>query len=64
MRAFFEVDNFRLKVASDDVCGLVIELIGMKDLVKFGDSRSNGSRVIQLPHFVTNEQHRRTPAIT
>ena len=29
--------------------------------VKFGDSRSNRSRDIRLPHFVTDEQRHRPP---
>ena len=28
--------------------------MGVKVRVKFGDSRSNGSRDIQIPHFATN----------
>ena len=32
-----------------------VEPTGMKSLVKFGDSRSNRSRDIRLPHFVTND---------
>ena len=29
--------------------------VGMDDLVKFGDSSSNGSQDIRAPHFVTND---------
>ena len=29
----------------------------MKVLVKFGDSRSNRSLDLRLPHFVTNDDH-------
>ena len=31
---------------------MVVEPMGVKVLVKFGDSRSNRSRDIRLPHFV------------
>ena len=34
---------------------MVVEPTGVKVRVKFGDSRSNGSRDTRLPHFVTND---------
>ena len=35
--------------------GVNIGLVGLDALEKFGDSRSNGSRDMRLPHFVTND---------
>ena len=35
--------------------GVVVDLTGLKVPIKFGDSRSNRSRDIRLPHFVTND---------
>ena len=63
---FWNVDNFRSEVYSDVVSGMAIDPTDMKALVKFGDSRSNRSRDIRLPHFVTNDDDnddagRRTP---
>ena len=55
-KVFFNVDNCQLEVASDVICGVIVHLTCMKDLVKFGDSRSNHSRHIRLPHFVTNDE--------
>ena len=34
---------------------MVVEPTGVKVSVKFGDSRSNGSRDAGLPHLVTND---------
>ena len=34
---------------------MVVDPTGMKVRVKIGDSRSNRSRDIGLPHFVTND---------
>ena len=34
---------------------MAVDPTGVNVLVKFGDSRSNGSRDIRLPHFVTND---------
>ena len=39
---------------SDVISSVVVEPTGMKVRVKFGDSSSNRSRDIRLPHFVTN----------
>ena len=47
--------NFRQEVASDVISGVDVEQVGMNTRVKFGDSRSNRSRDIRLPHFVTND---------
>ena len=49
------VDNFRLEVYADIVSGTVVDPTGMKAHVKFGDSMSNRSRDIRLPHFVAND---------
>ena len=48
-------DNFRPEVASDVVSGVDEEQFGMNVHVKFVDFRSNRSRDIRLPHFVTND---------
>ena len=37
------------------ISGVVIDPNGMDELVKFGDCRSNSSRDIRLPHFVTDD---------
>ena len=52
---FSNVNNFRPKVASDVLSSMVVEPTGTKAPVKLGDSRSNRSRDIRLPHFVTND---------
>ena len=64
---FSNVDSFR----PDVISAVVIDQTGMKVRVKFGDSRSNRSRNIRLPHFVTNDDDnddddagRRTPMTT
>ena len=48
-------DNCQPEVDSDVIFNVVVDPTGMKFLVKFGDSRSNRSRGIRLPHFVTND---------
>ena len=48
-------DNCQLEVVSDVISGMVVDPTGVKVPVKFGDSRSNRSRDIRLPHFVTND---------
>ena len=45
-------DNFRPAVASDVISGVDVEQIAMNVPVTFGDSRSNRSRDVRLPHFV------------
>ena len=42
----FFLDNFRPEVVSDIISGAVIDLTGVKILVKLVDSRSNGSRYV------------------
>ena len=39
-------DDFRLEVVSDVMSGTGVEYLGVEVFVKFGDSRSNGSRDI------------------
>ena len=46
-------DNCQPEVVSDVISGTVKDPTGVK-VVKFGDSRSNRSRDLRLPHFVTN----------
>ena len=48
-------DNFQPEVASDVISGVDVEQVGVKVQVTFGDSSSNRSRDIRLPHFVTND---------
>ena len=48
------VDNFRREVCNDVISGKFVNPTGVKVHGKVGDSRSNRSRDIQLPHFVTN----------
>ena len=50
-------DNFRAEVVSDVISAMITEPTGVKVRVKFGDCRSNRSRDIRLPHFVTNDDH-------
>ena len=52
---FLNFDNCQLEVVSDVISGVVIDPTGVKVRVKFGDSRSNRSRDIRLPHFVMND---------
>ena len=47
-------DNFQPGVHTDVISGLVVDPMGAKVHVNVGDSRSNRSRDILLPHFVTN----------
>ena len=51
-RPFFDFDDCQQEVVSDVIYGVVVEPAGVKVRVKFGDSRSNSSRDIRLPHFV------------
>ena len=51
---FSNVSNFRPDVHSDVVSVEVVEATGLKVRVKLGESRSNRSRDMRLPHFVTN----------
>ena len=48
-------DNCQPESASDVISGADVEQVGMNVLIKFGDFRSNRSRDIRLPHFVTND---------
>ena len=50
---FFNGDKFRPEGYSDVMSGVVIDPTGVKGRLKFGDSMSNCSRDIRLPHFVT-----------
>ena len=58
---FSNVKNFRPEVARDVISGVLVDPTGTDVLVKFRYYRSNCSRDIRLPHFVTNEL-RMTPA--
>ena len=49
-------DNCQLEAASDVIVGVAVEPTGMKVLVKYGNSKSNRSRYIRLPHSVTNDE--------
>ena len=53
-RLFFRC-SFRSEVVSDVISSVVLNPTGVKVRVKFGDSWSNRSRDIRLPHFVTND---------
>ena len=55
VRTFFELSNCQPEVVSDVISGVVVEPTGAKVRVKVGDSRSNRSRDIPLPHLVTND---------
>ena len=46
--SFSDVDNFRPEVGSDVMFGAVVNMIGVKVVVKFGGSRSKRSRDIRL----------------
>ena len=48
-------DNFQPEVRSNGISGAVVDPAGVKAHVKFGDSRSNRSRDIRLPYFITND---------
>ena len=54
---FSNVENFRPVVDSDVISGVVVEPAGVKVRVTYVDSRSNCSRDIRLPHFVTNDDN-------
>ena len=53
--------NFRPEVDSDVISGDTVEQVCRDVRVTFADCRSNRSRDIRLPHFVTDER-RTTPA--
>ena len=58
-RPFSNLDNCRPEEAGDVISGPAVGYLGMDDRVKFGDSRSNGSRDIRvLTLFQTNEHGR------
>ena len=42
---------------SDVISGVIADPTSVKVPVKFGDSKSNRSRDIRLPHFVTNDDN-------
>ena len=49
---------FRMSISSDrKYIGVVVDPPGAKVHVKFDDSRSNCSRDIRLPFFVTNDDN-------
>ena len=50
-------------IYGDVISDVAVDPTGVKVRVKFGDSKSNGSQDIRLPHFVTNDVDagRRTP---
>ena len=64
-RPFLNFDSYQPEVVSDVISGVVVDPRGVKVFVKFGDSRSNRSRYIRLPHVVANNDNddagRRTP---
>ena len=49
--------SFRPDVVSDVISGVVVDPTDVKISAKFCDSRSNCSRDIRLPHFVTNSDN-------
>ena len=51
--------NFRPEVDRDVISGMLVDPTSVKVLVKSGDSMSNRSRYIRLPHFVPNDAGRR-----
>ena len=53
----------RLEAVSDVISGVNVEQVSMDIHVKRGDSRSNRSRYIRLPHFVTDERRRLTDPV-
>ena len=57
---FLNSDNCQLGVASDVIPSVFIDPTGLGVAVKLGDSTSNCSRHIRLPHFVTDDDGRRT----
>ena len=52
---YLNFDNCQPELVSDVISGAVVDPTGVKIRVKFGDSRSNRSRDIRLPDFVTND---------
>ena len=48
----------RPEEASDVISGVVVDPTSLDIHVKFGDSWSNRSQDIRLPHFVTDERRR------
>ena len=61
---FLNFDDCQSEVASDVISGVVVDLSSMDVHVKFGGSRSDHSRDIWLPQFVTEELHRPAQVIT
>ena len=57
--------SFQPEVVRDVIFGVVVVATGVKVRVKFGDSRSNRSPNIRLPHFVrtTTTTHADGPLI-
>ena len=53
---FLNFNNCRPEVLSDVISAAVVEPTGMKVLVQFGDSTSNHSRDIRLPHFYCEQR--------
>ena len=56
--------HFRTSITSDQKSivtsypvWLYVDLMGVRVRVKFGDSRSNRSRDVRLPHFDTNDDY-------
>ena len=47
--------NFRPEVDNNVICGVAVDYVGVDVTMKFGDSRSNGSRDIRGANFVSNE---------
>ena len=54
---FLNFDHCQPEVVSDVKSGVVVDPRGVKVHVKFGDSGSNSSREMRLPHFVTNNDN-------
>ena len=46
---------FQLEVVSDVISGVNVEHARVDVSAKFGDSRSDRSRDVRLPHFVTDD---------
>ena len=59
---FSNIDDFRPKVDSDTMSGAFVEQTGVAVRIRGDESRSNCSRDIRLPLFVSSERRRRTPA--
>ena len=60
-RPYLNIDNCRPDISSNFISGVVIGPTGVKVLWKFGDSRSNRSRCVRLPHFVKRTTTTTTP---